>query len=255
MSGRGLDPETVEQDPSQVKASKRLKQVEEKRRIEAQCDGHLLENEKVNPRKVTQRPKEMSKDDAKRVAIEASRDAAWKSATERKGRFFFRAKNQWAKCVAWEPEQGSDPETGGLGCQFSFFRSGRINCLLGEQQWPSTTCFLARCSQRRSGHERRFARRWVCCVFHWFLQAWCQQENEIIFFPRAVRQEKPGVPILTESLQQRNEFMGKFWFIISTHGVMSRKREENFSKKNLAVKTDKEFLDKLKWWEQCGRSA
>ena len=27
---------------------------------------------------------------------------------------FFRAKNQWAKRVAGEPEQGSDPETGGL---------------------------------------------------------------------------------------------------------------------------------------------
>ena len=54
---RGLDPETVEQDPSQIKASKRLKQVEEKKRIEAQCDGHLLENEQLNPRKVTQRPK------------------------------------------------------------------------------------------------------------------------------------------------------------------------------------------------------
>lgn len=27
MSGRGLGPETVEQDPSQVKASKRFKQV------------------------------------------------------------------------------------------------------------------------------------------------------------------------------------------------------------------------------------
>ena len=110
MSGRGLDPETVEQDPSQVKASKRLKQVEEKRRIEAQCDGHLLENEKVNPRNVTQRPKNMSKDDAKRVAW----DAAWKSPTERKGRFFFEQKNQWAKRVAGEPEQGPDPETGGL---------------------------------------------------------------------------------------------------------------------------------------------
>lgn len=115
---------------------------------------------------------------------------------------FFRPRNQWAKCVAWEPERGSDPETGGLGRQFSFFRSGRINCLLGEQQWPSTTCSLARCSQRRCGHERRFARSSVCCVFHSFLQACCQQEKENIFFPRAVRQEKPDAPILTESLQQ-----------------------------------------------------
>ena len=197
MSGRGLDPETVEQDPSQVKASKRLKQVEEKRRIEAQCDGHLLENEKVNPRNVTQRPKKMSKDDAKRVAW----DAAWKSATEQKGRFFSSKKingqNVWLespnrdqiqKLVAW--------------CQFSFFRSGRINCLLGEQQWPSTTCFLARCSLRRCGHERRFARSSVCCVFHSFLQACCQQEINNLFFPRAVCQEKPNVPILTKSLQQ-----------------------------------------------------
>ena len=239
MSGRGLDPETVEQDPSQVKASKRLKQVEEKRRIEAQCDGHLLENEKVNPRNVTQRPKNMSKDDAKRVAW----DAAWKSPTERKGRFFSSKKingqNVWLespnrdqiqKLVAW--------------CQFSFFRSGRINCLLGEQQWPSTTCFLARCSLRRCGHERRFARSSVRCVFHSFLQACCQQEINNLFFSPELCAKRSQMRQLLQN--HCNKFMGKFWFDISTHGVISRIREENFAKKGRAVKTDKEFLDMFK---------
>ena len=47
----------MEEEPSLAKASKRLKQVEDKKRIGAQCDGHLLEDEKGKPHTVTQRPK------------------------------------------------------------------------------------------------------------------------------------------------------------------------------------------------------
>ena len=88
-----LDSDPVEEEPSQVKASKRLKQVEEKKRIEAQCDGHLLEDEKVKPNKVTQRQTRMAKDDAQRIAIEASRVAAWRSASHRKDIVFLSKKS------------------------------------------------------------------------------------------------------------------------------------------------------------------
>jgi len=57
LENKRLDSDTVEEEPSLAKASKRLKQVEDKKRIEAQCDGHLLEDEKGKPHTVTQRPK------------------------------------------------------------------------------------------------------------------------------------------------------------------------------------------------------
>jgi hypothetical protein len=88
LENKRLDSDTVEEEPSLAKASKRLKQVEDKKRIEAQCDGHLLEDEKGQPHTVTQRQKKMAKDDAQRIAIEASRAAAWRSASDRKDNFF-----------------------------------------------------------------------------------------------------------------------------------------------------------------------
>lgn len=57
LENKRLDSDTVEEEPSLAKASKRLKQVEDKKRIEAQCDGHLLEDEKGKPHTVTQRQK------------------------------------------------------------------------------------------------------------------------------------------------------------------------------------------------------
>lgn len=88
LENKRLDSDTVEEEPSLAKASKRLKQVEDKKRIEAQCDGHLLEDEKGKPHTVTQRQKKMAKDDAQRIAIEAPRAAAWRSASDRKDHFF-----------------------------------------------------------------------------------------------------------------------------------------------------------------------
>ena len=197
---------------------------------EAQCDGHLLEHETVNPRKVTQRPKKMSKDDAMLPLKRRGMLPGELSLNEKAG--FSSSKKSMGKMCGLRARTGIRSRNWWLGWGADSVSSDleESTVYLVSNRDPPPRAFLARSSQRRCGHERKLARSWVCCVFHWFLHACCRQEKDF-FFPRAVCQEKPGVPILTESLQQRNKFMGKFWFDISTHGVMSRSKEESFPKK------------------------
>lgn len=88
------------------------------------------------------------------------------------------------------------------------------------------------CSERRCGHERRLARSWVGCFFHWILQACCQEKDENTLLSRAVWEEKQRAKKFTGSLQQRHKLMGNFCIDIGAHGAVSGIREEHFKKRD-----------------------
>ena len=87
---RNLGQDDVDEVPSMTQASKRLKKVEEKKQVEAQCQGHLLPHEKLSERKIAERKNAMAKDDRERMAREAEADASWFATRQQRPRGFFR---------------------------------------------------------------------------------------------------------------------------------------------------------------------
>ena len=90
----------------------------------------------------------------------------------------------------------------------------------------------ARCSERRCGHERRLARSWVGCFFHWILQACCQEKDEKIHFSPEMCEKKSNVhKFLQDHCNRGTKLMGNFCIDIGTNGAVSGIREEHFFKK------------------------
>ena len=141
--------------------------------------------------------------------------------------------------------------------QKSFQRRFQLKqqCLRTGAQGVRKAC----CSERRCGHERRLARSWVGCFFHWILQACCQEKDEKHFSPELC-EKKSNVH---KSLQDHCNRGTNSWetsALTSAHMVLCLESEKNtFKKKGRTVKTDREFLDMLlsshRDEKQCARSA
>ena len=82
------------------------------------------------------------------------------------------------------------------------------------------------CSERRCGHERRLARSWVGCFFHWILQACCQEKDETnTLLSRDVWEEKQRAQIFTGANSWETSAL------TSAHMVLCLESEKNTLKK------------------------
>ena len=173
---------------------------------------------------------------------------------------FLRAKNQWAKCVAWEPEQGSDPETGGLvGVPIPFLQIWKNQLFTW---WATVTLhhvlFGTQFSKEVWSWTKACSKLSLLC-FPLVFASLLSTRKRFFFSPELCAKRSQ----VCQFLQNHCNKGTNSWEnsdLTSAHMVLCLEvKKKAFQKKGRAVNTDKEFLDMLKSShldeKQCARSA
>ena len=201
----------------------------------------------------------MSKDDAKRIAIEASRDAAWRSATERKGRFFFEQKINGQNVWLESPNRDQIQKLVAWGANSVSSDLEESTVYLVSNSDPQPRAFWHAVLKGGVVMNEGLLEVQSAVFSIGFCKPAVNKKKKIYFSPELCAKRSQAYQFLQNHCNKgTNSWENSD--LTSAHMVLCLESEKKtFQKKGRAVKTDKEFLDMLKSShrdeKQCARSA